>query len=226
MFTVVKKKLRLVQLAQSPAEFNSLCSLMLSELDEAYNDFKVYFQLYSAGSLACWYEGFEFVTSNNGLESTNAVLKTENTERVLHTVATFLPVMLGIINDWTIDWKDWAHTPVIPSTMYESAYVIALSFNNLFEEVGGDQWLFTPRGFKVSEIVQEASKAKNFNSMAEFEAALNFCNLCSIANGKVTCTCRHYCNRVLYAHHRYQTTSEYGSHSVQICIGSLGFERR
>ena len=127
-FIRVRNMLRLVQLANCWNEFQNLLHCMFSELGEDFAEFQHWFTRYSTGSLANWFEGFGFVSTNNGLESTNNVIKNENTERVMHTVSSFLPIMNEIASDWTIHSESWTFQAHFGQTTYAVGYQYYLYF--------------------------------------------------------------------------------------------------
>ena len=123
LFTKVKRMLQVVQKAHSLQEFGNLCQLLQNELPPEYNDFIDYFfPLYVNGPLAMWFEGFSgFVTTNNGLEAVNRVIKEENTDRVLHTIPSFIIIMKEIVASWVFHSKPFVQNPTSsPSVLTEA----------------------------------------------------------------------------------------------------------
>ena len=175
-FRRVKMLLRLAQLATSNDEFTLLLQKTFIELGDEYEEFKQWFATYSTGPLANWYEGFGFVCTNNGLEATNNVIKNENTERVLHTVSSFLPVMLEIANDWTIHSKDWITSPIFDSTCYSVGYQFWLYFKECFDKKSDNEWLFTARNISVHSSVSDAVLSGMWPDMRTFDVALKYCH--------------------------------------------------
>ena len=140
-----------------------------------------------------WFEGFHgYIGTNNGLEATNNVIKNQNTERVLHTVSTFLPIMYEIIQDWSIHWKDWAMEPSLTAEIQTQGYILDLKFSTVFEQITDNQWLFLTKlpGKKIDETVVEACRTGVWPSLRVYNFALDFVHKLTVCNGQVTCSCR------------------------------------
>ena len=191
MFSFVKKKLQLCQKASNFTEFKQLVSLMLLELGNDYEQFKEYFvPQYVTGPLAVWYEGHDgFVATNNGLEATNQVIKKENTNRVLHTVASFLPIMAEIVNDWSFHSHRFATVPTIPDSIYTTGYQLSLQFDKVFEMINDNEWLFYNRKVTVIDTVVNDRRFSQFSSLGSFRCALKYVHLLKVEHLVITCSC-------------------------------------
>ena len=78
-------------------------SLFLKKWQKVQPEFVTYFKEQWLDKNEQWYEGaaLNYSSTNNGLESTNAIIKAEHTMRERLPVGQFLSVMVEIVNEWS-----------------------------------------------------------------------------------------------------------------------------
>lgn len=166
----LKDDIHALQLCQSDLAFEKASQLFMkkwtSTKDAKVTEFAVYFEEQWLKKYSKWYEGAAvgFPSTNNGLESTNAVIKREHTLRERLPVGQFLNSVEDLLTKWSearnaesVNGLSFAERPTASLKEWTSAYQWASMNKRVLKQSAEDSKIlfFTTSSNTTESITQE-----------------------------------------------------------------------
>lgn len=131
IWTTLRSDISFLQIASSPSVFNAAKKLWSKKYENLVPNFHQYFWKEYIENRSNWYEGYAigFPSTNNGLESTNNVIKSQGTFRERLSMAGLFSFMLNQTENWSLErdatsqnCKLFSHIPTINLQIETKAY--------------------------------------------------------------------------------------------------------
>jgi MULE transposase domain/SWIM zinc finger len=218
----IRRDIVTLQLAKSDAEFDTAKSLLLKKYDACTTDvtsFLEYFRQEYLVSHAGWYEGVDFFapSTNNGLESTNNVIKSHYTLRERLPMHQFLSSLRNMVFDWSLNCdpirpnaKPFAHKPTVNLKLQTAAYNWKREKPSvLFREDGSTKTYFVSSAGNADlkerdvDMYLTQNARKNWRKFDAYVKTQRRLDMVSISDGdweKATCTCTEFLKRFICKH--------------------------
>jgi hypothetical protein len=193
-----------LQKVSSQELFGKATNLFFEKWNTKEDSFLLYFEAEWINSNSNWYEGFRHFTpsTNNCLESSNKVIKDEDTLRERMPMGRFKVVVFEMVEKWSRSYKNNLKkidkTPKIDLPTWTSAYQWAKSKKKVLSEqtAEGVQY-FIPSGSKTEITTEEVKIYKeqnqtSFDQLIEEQFGIWNLHVSQNHSQGTTCSCPHF----------------------------------
>ena len=166
-----------LQNCQDASTFLKAVPLFLKKWTAIHPDFVKYFREQWISKNYQWFEGAAVgqPSSNNGLEATNGVIKSEHTMRERLPVGQFLSTTLEIVLQWSetrdpesANCIEYATTPKVSLPQWTKAYQWAVEKKTVIEEAAGTFFTASSTSIQITKKRLKQYKEAKWRTFDEF----------------------------------------------------------
>lgn len=174
LFTFFSDDLDKLQLAQNQNIFNAAAQLFMLKWKVHSVDLVKYFKKEWIVAHKNWYEGFrpKFPSTNNALESSNRVIKDEQTLRERFDVGQFRSVMYAMVEQWSTEYSTGLNkinfgAPTITLETWTKGYNFARSNVKITSQTSGNKIVYSiPTS---PDAIDGSENYENWNTFDDFK---------------------------------------------------------